>query len=112
MGVEVLGAMFLKFNIFTYFTCYEIGMWSASFYIGNFVGPTAAGFLVDAYGFEWTTVVFFSFNCFILLVDIFELTFDVRKSKKALSNEKLDKGDKLNNNKTNNEKLQLLKSSQ
>ena len=104
--------MFLKFNIFTYFTCYEIGMWSASFYIGNFVGPTAAGFLVDAYGFEWTTVVFFSFNCFILLVDIFELTFDVRKSKKALSNEKLDKGDKLNNNKTNNEKLQLLKSSQ
>lgn len=88
-------------------------MWSASFYIGNFVGPTAAGLLVDAYGFEWTTVVFFSFNCFILLVDIFELTFDVRKSKKALSNAKLDKGDKLNNNnKTNDEKLKLLKSRQ
>ena len=85
-------------------------MWSASFYIGNFIGPTAAGFLVDAYGFEWTTVVFFSFNCFILLVDIFELSCNVKKSEKALYNEKMEKEDMLNNNKTNDDKLPLLKS--
>ena len=83
-------------------------MWSASFYLGNFIGPTAAGFLVDAYGFEWTSFVFLSFNCFILFVDIFELSFNVRKSKKALSDEKMDKEDKSNNNKTNNDKQPLL----
>ena len=86
-------------------------MWSASFYIGNFIGPTAAGFLVDAYGFEWTSFVFLSFNCFILSVDIFELSFNVRKSKKALSDEKMDKEDKSNNNKTNNDKQPLLETS-
>ena len=56
-------------------------MWSASFYIGNFIGPTVAGFLVDAYGFEWTTIVFFGLYCFILIVDVCELTFNVRQSK-------------------------------
>ena len=112
MDVKVLGAMFLNFNMFTYFTCYELGMWSASFYIGNFIGPTAAGFLVDAYGFEWTTVVFFSFNCFILLVDIFELSFHMKKSGNALSCEKVEKEDKLNNNKKNDEKRPLLNSNQ
>ena len=101
-------AMFLNSNIFIFLTCYELGMWSASFYIGNFIGPTAAGFLVDAYGFEWTTVVFLSFNCFILLVDIFELAFNVKKSKKPSSYEKLEKQDKLNNNTTKDDKLPLL----
>ena len=56
-------------------------MWSASFYIGNFIGPTVSGFLVDAYGFEWTTIVFFSLYAFILVTDIFELTFNLWKSK-------------------------------
>ena len=56
-------------------------MWSASFYIGNFIGPTVAGFLVDAYGFKWTTMVFFGMYGFILLVDIFELTYNVKKCK-------------------------------
>ena len=85
-------------------------MWSASFYIGNFIGPTAAGFLVDAYGFERTTVVFFSLYIFILLVDIFELSFNVKKTKEALSYDKMEKQGKLNDNKTNDEKLPLLES--
>ena len=58
-------------------------MWSASFYIGNFIGPTVAGFLVDAYGFEWTTMVFFGVYVFISSVDIGELTFNVWKSKRS-----------------------------
>ena len=88
-------------------------MWSASFYIGNFIGPTAAGFLVDAYGFEWTTVVFFSLYVFILLVDIFELSYNVKKTKVDLSYEKMAEHDRNNthhNNKTNDEKLPLLES--
>jgi hypothetical protein len=41
-------------------------MWSASFYLGNFLGPTVAGFLVEAYGFRQSTVVFFSILIVIL----------------------------------------------
>ena len=59
-------------------------MWSASFYIGNFIGPTVSGFLVDAYGFEWTTIVFVGLYAFILIVDISELTFNVCRSKRNL----------------------------
>ena len=86
-------------------------MWSASFYIGNFIGPTAAGFLVDAYGFEWTTVVFFSLYGFILLVDIFELSFNIKKTKEALSYDNMGKPEKhSNSHKTNDERLPLLES--
>ena len=88
-------------------------MWSASFYIGNFIGPTAAGFLVDAYGFEWTTVVFFSLYVFILLVDVFELSYNVKKTNIDLSYEKMSEHDRNNthrNNKANDEKLPLLES--
>ena len=65
-------------------------MWSASFYIGNFIGPTAAGFLVDAYGFEWTTVVFLGLYAFILLVDICELIYNVHKSKSPAQYESIE----------------------
>ena len=107
--------LFLDVNIYAFghlhvFTLLELGMWSASFYIGNFIGPTAAGFLVDAYGFEWTTVVFFSLYGFILLVDIFELSFNVKKTKEALSYDKMEKRGTKNNNETNDEKLPLLES--
>ena len=82
-----------------------LGMWSASFYIGNFIGPTVAGFLVDAYGFKWTTMVFFGLYGFILLVDIFELTYNVKKSKDTVSYEKMHQEDK-----RGDEKLPLLES--
>ena len=50
-------------------------MWSASFYIGNCIGPTVAGILVDAYGFHWTTSVFLYMFCFIIFVDTCELIY-------------------------------------
>jgi MFS family permease len=53
------------------------GIWSASFYLGNFVGPTAAGFMVEAYGFRSTSVVFFALYCVMVLVDASELLFRV-----------------------------------
>ena len=61
---------------------FSIGMWSASFYIGNFIGPTASGFLVDAYGFQWTTTVFCSIYALTLITNIIELTFNMSKSRR------------------------------
>ena len=33
------------------------GIWSASFYFGNFLGGTVSGVLVDSYGFPSTSTV-------------------------------------------------------
>jgi MFS family permease len=54
------------------------GMWSTSFYLGNFLGPTVSGFLVEAYGFRNSTVLFFSILLLILVIDVFELAYNVR----------------------------------
>ena len=59
------------------------GMWSTSFYLGNFVGPTGAGVLVDNFGFRSTTIVFFGIYTFILLVDFIELGFSIRINRKV-----------------------------
>ena len=64
-------------------------MWSASFFFGNFIGPTVSGFLVDAHGFEWTTMVFFGLYGFILLVDVCELSYNVKKSQDSLTYERV-----------------------
>ena len=55
-----------------------IGMWSASFYFGNFVGPTTSGILVDAWGFKFTTVVPFIVYSFSVIVDCLELLYQTR----------------------------------
>ena len=80
------------------------GMWSASFYIGNFIGPTVAGFLVDAYGFQWTTIVFFGLYGFILIVDICELSYNIIKSRTHVQYENIEGVTQ------SNEKLPLLDS--
>ena len=58
------------------------GMWTASFFLGNFAGPTVAGFLVERFGFRFTTFIFFLFNVAIFAVDLIDLTVAVRRSKK------------------------------
>jgi hypothetical protein len=58
-------------------------MWSSSFFLGNFVGPTVSGILVDNYGFRWTTVVFFVIYCINIGVDTLELIYTVRVRRKA-----------------------------
>ena len=35
-----------------------LGLWSATFYLGTFVGPTLAGVLVDNFGFKLTTMIY------------------------------------------------------
>ncbi len=32
------------------------GLWTASFHLGNFVGPTASGFMVEAWGFRYRCI--------------------------------------------------------
>ena len=69
---------------------YFLGVWTLSFFLGNSVGSTLSGFLVDAYGFEWTTVVFFAFYCIMLVVDVFELLFNVNQSMYQPSYKRVD----------------------
>ena len=55
-------------------------MWSCTFYLGNFLGPTLAGLAVENYGFRATTIGFFALDSGIILVDLFELYFSFKRS--------------------------------
>ena len=52
-----------------------LGMWTSTFYLGNFVGPVVAGFMVENFGFKSTSLVFFCFFAFIILLDSCQLTY-------------------------------------
>ena len=52
-------------------------MWTASFFLGNFAGPTVAGFLTEHFGFRWASFLFFLINCFVLAIDLIELAFNI-----------------------------------
>ena len=69
---------------------YILGVWTLSFFLGSAVGSTLSGFLVDAYGFEWTTVVFFAIYCIILVVDVFELLCNFKPSTYEPSYKRVD----------------------
>ena len=55
-------------------------MWSASFYFGNFVGPTASGLFVDNWGFKYTTLLLFVVFIISIIIDCLELLYQIRKS--------------------------------
>ena len=52
-------------------------MWTASFFLGNFAGPTVAGFLTEHFGFRWASFLFFLINCFVLAIDLIELALNI-----------------------------------
>ena len=56
-------------------------MWTASFFLGNFMGPTVAGILVQHFGFRYSTLFFFVINCSVLLIDFAELVYSIRNSR-------------------------------
>jgi len=58
------------------------GMWSATFYLGTFVGPTMAGFLVDNHGFRFTSVLFCFFFMGSLVMNIIEIAFNRLKRRR------------------------------
>ena len=55
-------------------------MWSASFYLGNFVGPTVSGIFIDVWGFKYTTLILFVVYLFCLFIDSLELLHNMKKS--------------------------------
>ena len=59
------------------------GMWSTTFYLGSFLGPTIAGFLVDAKGFRFSTIPSFVLCILILVVDIVELAYNIKMKRSA-----------------------------
>ncbi len=60
------------------FSLVILGMWSASFYLGNFVGPTLAGILVESWGFRKSSLLFWCLYLIITVVDVAELVSKIR----------------------------------
>ena len=75
-----------------------LGVWLSAFSLGNFVGPTIAGCLVDSLstdedpdlGFRETTLVFFVLYAVMILVDIFEAMHTARRDRIRDQYENLD----------------------
>ena len=60
------------------------GIWTSSFYLGNFVGPTLGGVLVDHYGFQTAGMVLFVAFSFNACMDIAQLIYDLLRSPQVL----------------------------
>ncbi|TRY80723.1 hypothetical protein TCAL_12990 [Tigriopus californicus] len=65
------------------------GLWNASFHLGNFVGPTVAGFIVDAIGFAQTSQISVVIFLIMALGDSIQYYFKVRRPKKQTDYENL-----------------------
>ena len=46
------------------------GWWASSFHLGNFIGPTIAGFLVESIGFRATSFVYLLFFATMAIIDL------------------------------------------
>ena len=58
-----------------------LGVWMSSFALGNFAGPTFAGFVVQTEGFRNTTIVFFALYVAMTVIDFIEYSSAVIKSR-------------------------------
>ena len=64
------------------------GIWLSAFSLGNFVGPTIAGALVETEGFRNTTLIFFFLYLVMLLLDIFEAVYrKIQEARQAVYEE-------------------------
>ena len=50
-------------------------MWSATFALGTFIGPTLGGVLVDYCGFSFTAVVYTAFFACGLILNVSEVIY-------------------------------------
>jgi hypothetical protein len=55
-------------------------MWTASFFLGNFTGPTFGGFWVEHFGFRSLTLFYCAVNTFALIIDMIELIFSLNSN--------------------------------
>ena len=60
--------------------------------MGNFLGPTLGGFLVQAWGFRWATLLYWCCYLLAIIIDCFELIYNVRNqfTTKNLAYERLE----------------------
>ena len=49
------------------------GIWLSAFSLGNFVGPTIAGALVQTSGFKATTLIFFGLYLVMIGIDLVDM---------------------------------------
>jgi len=56
------------------------GVWLSAFSLGNFVGPTIAGILVQTESFRTTTLIFFCLYIVMVIVDSIEAILNCRRS--------------------------------
>ena len=50
------------------------GIWTSSFALGNFIGPSIGGFLFDLINFRYTTLIFQIVGlCLLVCVDLFRI---------------------------------------
>ena len=52
-----------------------VGIWMSAFALGNFVGPTLAGFIVQNAGFPNTTLLFFCLYAVMLVIDALSVIY-------------------------------------
>ena len=70
-------------------------MWQAAIAMGNFVGPTVGGILVEKIGFRYTTMVLFALYVFMFSIEYIEtiyigLTHTKEKNEDHLTDDKED----------------------
>jgi len=56
------------------------GIWLSAFSLGNFVGPTIAGILVQTQNFQTTTLIFFCLYVVMVIIDSVEALLKCRRS--------------------------------
>ncbi len=61
------------------------GVWTSSFALGNFLGPSIGGVLYEAVGFRYTSLTFQLAGALLLLTDLYK----VRRMNRAGSQEDL-----------------------
>jgi len=66
------------------------GLWSTAFYLGEFLGPTITGVMIDNYGFGWSSTVILSLHFLVVLIIIFYLLYCLMCKRTKDSNTKFD----------------------
>lgn len=56
------------------------GLWSTAYYLGDFLGPTLTGILIEYVGFGWSSTVIFSlhFLCLLIIICYIYYTFSCK----------------------------------
>ena len=62
------------------------GMWNASFNLGTFIGPTAAGFMVEYWGFRNATLLFLFIYVIMFCVNLTDVLLKRSKLSKQKQN--------------------------